>query len=101
MKTKYKSYSQIVLITVLLTASCFFATTAAFGQTTTFTWTNQYVGHVGGSGDMNQTTNWSPVTANGPSSSTGPDPVSGWYGDLVLFDGQTTNAIAVTESGGN
>lgn len=49
---------------------------------------------------MNQPTNWSPVIAGGPNSSTGPD-ANGAYGDLVLFDGQTTGAIAVTESGGN
>src|ERR1039457_3270211 len=94
MKTRFTMLKFLIILCIT------FATTAAFGQTT-YTWTNQYCALLPNTtgGDMNQSTNWTP---NGfPRSDSGPDPVSGWYGDLVLFDGRTTGAIVISESGNN
>ena len=74
-----------------------FAMTSVFGQTT-FVWTNQYPGILTGTGDMNQSTNWSPNGVPNPmvdgTGSGGPS------GDLILFDGRTTGPLSITESGG-
>jgi fibronectin-binding autotransporter adhesin len=73
------------------------ATTAVFGQTT-YVWTNQNPAHLV-SGDFDQGTNWAP---NGvPQSNTGPDPVSGVYGDTAMFDGQTTGPLSLTDIDSN
>jgi len=86
------------MLKLLILLSCTFATMAVFGQTT-YVWTNQYQAHLNvNGGDMNQATNWNP---NGvPTPMNGPD-ANGSYGDLLLFDGQTTGPLSVTEDGGS
>src|SRR5215471_20409459 len=98
MNPRYKSYSQAVFMTVLL-ATFSLLTTSSYAQSpTTFVWTNQFPGLVGGAGDMNYSTNYDPNGFPNPMTPTA-DPVTGAYGDLIQFDGRTTGPLMVTESG--
>ena len=78
-----------------------FATTAAFGQPFTFTWTNQNPANTL-AGDLSTAANWSPSPGNPvavPNPNAGPD-INGLYGDEVVWDGQTAGPLSITANTG-
>jgi autotransporter-associated beta strand protein len=83
---------------VIVLCSVVFVTAAALAQPITYVWTNQNPQQLQGVGDLNITTNWNPNGAPTPMTPT-PD-AEGNYGDLLIFDGQTTGPLRVTSSGG-
>jgi len=85
----------------VLLATFSFLTTPSYSQSPiTYTWTNSIGLGIGGAGDMNQATNYSPNAVPTPMTPTA-DPIDGSFGDLILFDGQAPGPLMVTESGGN
>src|SRR5258708_2921522 len=89
--------TRLTILKLLVVLCCTFATTVVFGQLTTYTWTNRNpVLLLGGVGDLGVTTNWSP---NGvPIGNIGPDG-NGIFGDTMVWDGQTTHDLLLTETG--
>src|SRR5215471_2085277 len=93
MNTRLKSYSHAVFVMALF-ATFSFMISSSYGQTPlTLVWTNQNPAHPAGS-DFAVAANWLPASVPQPMTPT-PD-ANGAYGDLLMFDGQTTGALKVT-----
>jgi autotransporter-associated beta strand protein len=79
------------LILSILALCGAFATTAAFGQQLVFTWTNNPPG------DLGTTNCWNP---NGTPNPGGFAQGSGYVGDMMQFDGQSSGPVSATSNGG-
>jgi autotransporter-associated beta strand protein len=97
MKTKLLMHKLLPVLFAALT------TTAVFGQTT-WVFTNQHPTLDVTTGDLGLSTNWnnlsSGVGGNGVPIPNVMDASATIFGDEMLFDGQTTGALAVTQNGG-